>query len=71
MSRAPSPTVSRPTFRRLGLLPATVGAALLLAPSANAYQLIGATWDTERGPSEYALDSAGSEDIGRSADLAR
>jgi len=35
----------------------------------HAYQLIGATWNTERGPSEYALHPDGSDDITDGSDL--
>ena len=69
MSRACSPTVRCPT--RLAAAGAALGAALaVLTPApAAAYQLIGATWDMERGPSEYVIDPAGSDDISDGSDI--
>jgi MYXO-CTERM domain-containing protein len=62
MSRAPSPTVRCPT-RLIAL------GALLLAWPASAYQLLGNTWDMDRGPSEYAIEPSGSDDITDGSDI--
>jgi hypothetical protein len=41
----------------------------LAAPAASAYQLGGAVWDPDPGPSLYRLDPEGSEDISDGSDL--
>lgn len=43
-------------------------AAMLLASPAGAWKPLGSTWDAEKGPVQYALNSAGSEDLPGDAD---
>jgi uncharacterized protein (TIGR03382 family) len=50
----------------VALLFATV---VLTAPAASAYQLAGAVWDPDPGPSLYRLHPAGSDDISDGSDL--
>jgi hypothetical protein len=52
----------------VGLALAAV-APLTFTTTSEAYVLLGATWDTERGPVDFAIDAAGSDDIADDSDL--
>lgn len=43
--------------------------ALVAAPAARAYNLLGAVWDADKGPVVYHLEPSGSEDISDGSDL--